>query len=397
MKREYISLFEKAAPRMSDEELFESVLAISSSRKGSITMKNNTQKSENKSKKFFSKAVVIPLAAALALGATAVGAVAVYNRNVTEEYARVLQQEDWVQRQELVDKDGNKIDENLKAVSNGLYDKLNIELNKTFKCNGFTVEFPGAIYDGEAMLIFYNVTFTEGQEFDPYDHLSLEPKDYFFGGEGIYGYLRGIRGEFEKVDGNMVFHGCVSLDNMGTYTENMLSINFTSLEGGLDGFGYVRRSFNLDITLEIPLSADLTKYNKTVEVPSAPHIDLGNWGDWNINEVKVTPLSLTVNSSTDHETPAPTAIKEFDPVYPVVVTFKDGSVLDLTSQIGTIGIDDEKRTFKHGCRLDYPIDVENVATIQFASAVIDMDGNATTVEIPEVYEKYDENGHLVVR
>lgn len=346
-------------------------------------MKNN----ENKSKKRFSKAVVIPLAAALALGATAVGAVAVYNRSVSEEYARVLQQDEWA-RQELVDKDGNEIDENLKAVNNGLYDRLNIELNKTFECDGFTIEFPGAIYDGEAMLIFYNVTFVEGQEFDPYDQLCLEPKDYFFGGEEIDGYLRGIRGEFENVDGNTVYHDCVSLDNMGTYTKDVLSINFTGLEGSRDDANYIRRSFNLDITLDIPLFADLTKYNKTVEVPSAPHIDIGTWGDWNVNEVKVTPLSLTFNMSIDHETPEPRAIKDFCPVYPVVVTFKDGSVLDLTKQVGGAGIDDEERTFVRQLRLDYPIDVENVATIQFASAVINMDGSATTVEIPEVVERY---------
>lgn len=380
MKREYNALFEKAAPRMSDDELFNAVL---SSRKGKFTMKNN----ENKSKKRFSKAVVIPLAAALALGATAVGAVAVYNRSVSEEYARVLQQDEWA-RQELVDKDGNEIDENLKAVNNGLYDRLNIELNKTFECDGFTIEFPGAIYDGEAMLIFYNVTFVEGQEFDPYDQLCLEPKDYFFGGEEIDGYLRGIRGEFENVDGNTVYHDCVSLDNMGTYTKDVLSINFTGLEGSRDDANYIRRSFNLDITLDIPLSADLTKYNKTVEVPSAPHIDIGTWGDWNVNEVKVTPLSLTFNMSIDHETPEPRAIKDFCPVYPVVVTFKDGSVLDLTKQVGGAGIDDEERTFVRQLRLDYPIDVENVATIQFASAVINMDGSATTVEIPEVVERY---------
>lgn len=395
MKQEYISLFEKAAPRMSDEELFNAVL---NSRKGSITMKNNTQNTEHKSKKFFSKAVVIPLAAALALGATAVGAVAVYNRNVAEEYANVLQQEDWVQRQELVDKDGNEIDENLKAVNNGLYEKLNIELNKTFECDGFTLEFPGAIYDGEAMLIFYNATFTEGQEFDTYyDHLSLEPKDNYYGGEGIYGYLRGINGEFETIDGNTVFHGCVPLDYLGTYTEDVLSLNFISLTGHLDYNNYALRSFDLDITLDIPLNGDLAKFNKTVEVPSAPHIDLGNWGDWNVNEIEVTPLSLSFDMSIDHETPEPVAIKNFRPVFPTIVTFKDGSVLDLTKQHGGAGIDDENRTFEMKKRLDYPIDVENIATIQVAGAVIDMDGTATTVEIPEVYEKYDENGHLVVR
>lgn len=380
MKQEYNRLLAKAVPRMSDDELFNAVLG---SRKGNI-MKNN----ENKSKKRFSKAVVIPLAAALAAAATAVGAVAVYNRNVSEEYARVLQQEDWAQQQALVDKDGNEIDENLKAVNNGLYEKLNIELNKTFECDGFTLEFPGAIYDGEAMLIFYNVTFVEGQEFDPYDQLCLEPKDYFFGGEEIDGYLRGIRGEFENFDGNTVYHDCVSLDNMGTYTKDVLSINFTGLEGSRDDANYIRRSFNLDITLDIPLSADLTKYNKTVEVPSAPHIDLGNWGDWNVNEVKITPLTLSFDMSIDHETPEPVAIKNFRPVFPTIVTFKDGSVLDLTKQIGGAGIDDENRTFEMKKRLDYPIDVENIATIQVASAVIDMDGSVTTVEIPEVVERY---------
>lgn len=380
MKREYNALLEKAAPRMSDDELFNAVL---SSRKGKFTMKNN----ENKSKKRFSKAVVIPLAAALALGATAVGAVAVYNRSVSEEYARVLQQDEWA-RQELVDKDGNEIDENLKAVNNGLYDRLNIELNKTFECDGYTLEFPGAVCDGESMLIFYTATFNEGQEIRSNDHLSLHPKDLYFGSEKVKPDGRGINGVLEKIDGKTVFNGCIDLYGIETCTEDVLSIHFTEFTGSVSKIGEDVVRFDVDITLDIPLADDMDKYNKTVEVASAPHIDIGDWGDWDVNEVKVTPLTLTFNMSADHETPEPRVLKDFWPVFPTIITFKDGSVLDLTNQIGGRGIDDENRTFVTQTRLDYPIDVENVATIQFASAVISMDGSATTVEIPELVERF---------
>lgn len=381
MKQEYNRLFEKAVPRTSDDELLNSVL---SSRKGNITMKNN----ENKPKRRITKAIVIPLAAAFAAAATAIGAVAVYNRNVSEEYARVLQQQDGYKRQELVDKDGNEVDENLKAVNNGLYDRLNIELDKTFECDGFTLDFPGAVCDGESMLIFYTATFNEGQEIASNDQLYLCPKDWYCGSEKVKPDGRGINGVLEKIDGKTVFNGCTDLCGIETCTEDVLSINFTSLEGCLDGPNYLRRSFDLDITLDIPLTGDLTKYNKTVDIPSAPHIDIGNWGDWDVNEVKVTPLTLTFNMSADHKTPEPRAIKDFWPVFPVEITFKDGSVLDLTKQIGGARIDDENRTFVMERRLDYPIDVENIATIQVASAVIDMDGSATTVEIPEVVERF---------
>ena len=388
MKQEYNRLLEKAVPRMSDDELLGAVL----SRREGNTMKNN----ENKSKKRFSKAVVIPLAAALAVGATAVGAVAVYNRNVNEEYARVLDQGEW-QRQDLVDKEGNEVDQNLQAVNNGLYEMLNIELNKTFECDGYTLEFHGAMCDGESMLIFYTATFDDGQEFYPNDSLYLNPKDWYFGSEGVKRDGRGINGVLEKIDGKYVFNGCIDLCGIETVTEDVLSIHFTEFTGSVSKIGEDVVRFDVDVTLDIPLPDDMDKFNKTVDVQSAPHIDIGNWGDWDVNSVKATPLTITFNMSTDHETPLPRVIKDFWPVFPEIVTFKDGSVLDLTNQIGGAGIDEENRTFVMETRLDYPIDVAEIATIQIAGAVIDMDGNAAAVEIPEVYEKYDENGHLVVR
>lgn len=383
MKKEYSEMFEKLAPPKSDEELFGAVL---SSREGDI-MKNNN---ENKRKRLISKAVIIPIAAAIAVAGTTVGAVAVYNRNINEEYARVLQRDDTGYKyQELKDKDGNVIDENVKALSNGLYDRLNIELNKTFECDGFTLEFPGVLCDGESMIIFYNLTFNDGQEFYPNDDFSLEPNDFYFGSEKVTYDTRADNGIINVIDGKTVYNGCISLCNIDTVTEDVLSINFTRLRNCVYKDGESLRWFDLDVTLDIPLNNDLTKYNKTVDVPSAPHIDIGNWGDWNVNSVKITPLQVTFNMSTDHETPEPRVLKDYWPVFPMTVTFKDGSVLDITKQIGTLGIDDKARTFLMIDRFDYPIDVENVATIQVAGAVINIDGTATTVKIPEVYEKYD--------
>lgn len=386
MREKYNSMFDELAPLKSDEELLGAVL---SSRKGNI-MKNN----ENKSKKRISKAIAIPVAAALALGATAVGAVAIHNHNVNEEYARVLDYETYgYKHQTLTDKDGNEIDGTLQAVNNRMYEELNIELDKSFECDGFNISFPGAMCDGETMLLFYTVTFDEGWELDPRDHFDLwwehseEYDEKALSHEG-----RGTEWRLEKIDGKMVYTDCIPLCNIQYVDGDVLSIHFIYLDRL---YGPTPPKYDIDITLDIPLSDELTRFNKNVDVVSDAHIDLGNWGDWDVDNVKITPLNVTFNMSTDHETPEDSVLVLCNPVFPMIITFKDGSVLNVTHQFGGSGIDEEARTFFLEKHIDDPIDVENVATIQIASAVIDMDGSVTTVEIPEVYEKYDENGHMV--
>lgn len=375
LKEEYIKLFEKAAPRMSDNELLEAVL---SSRKEDI-MKNN----ENQPKKRVRKAVVIPLVAAFAAVVSAVGAVAVYSHNVNTEYAKLLDRQGY--RQEYKDKDGGDVDQNAQAVKNELYEMLNIELDKSFECDGFTLEFPGAVCDGKSMIIFYNAVFDEEPNYSPTDRLFLNAKDYYYG-DGVRKDGRSTLGTFEKRDGKTVYSGYTSLAGIENCSES-LSINFTELNpsSGNDDLRF-------DVNLEIPIANDLAKYNKTVDTPSAPYVGLGNWGDWDLRGFEVTPLGIEFNMTSEKETPDPEVLKKFWPVFPTKITFKDGSTLDLGNDFLYFNLDGAERTFWMKADFNYPIIVDDIESIQFASAVIDMDGGVTTVEIPEVVERYKNSG-----
>lgn len=384
MKREYISLFEKAAPRMSDEELFESVLAISSSRKGSITMKNNTQKSENKSKKFFSKAVVIPLAAALALGATAVGAVAVYNRSVADEYANTLGGHASKFPQEYKDKDGNKIDFGARTLADGTYDKLNITLDKTYEYDDFTIEFPGAIGSGDEIRVMFNIVF-KGKpdlgEDDPeyYPQFCLENE-----GERTHIWWdNGAVGVYGERDGNLTYSNYIAAKRIG---DNDTSVNFKAshLWSTNDKWNGNNKK-DVDIDFDILITDEMRANYKTVDIANKPHVELGDWGDWNLDSVKITPFKVEFNLSTDGETPDPVVCKLFSPKIPVYMTFTDGSVLDIARYGGgSGGIDKENKTLKIVKSLNYPIDIDSVESIQFASAGVSMDGTVSEIAIEKI-------------
>lgn len=369
LKEEYIKLFEKAAPRMSDDELLEAVL---SSRNEDI-MKNN----ENPPKKRVRKALLIPLVAAFAAAASAIGAVAVYSHNVNTEYAKLLDQQRYVQ--EYKDKDGSDVDQNAQAVKNELYEMLNIELNKSFECDGFTLEFPGAICDGKGMIVFYDVVFDEESDYDPDERLSLFTRDH---NEKLRQGGRAVKGITGKRDGKTVYSSYVSFLGIENFSES-LTIKFIELDSSRGG-----EDLKFDIDLEIPLTNDLTKYNKTVEMPSAPHVELGNWGDWDLCNFEVTPLGIEFNMTTENETPDSEVLRKFWPVFPTKITFKDGSTLDLGNDFLYFNLDSAERTFWMKADFNYPIIVDDIESIQFASAVIDMDGGVTIVDIPEVVEKY---------
>lgn len=398
MKKEYRAMYnamyDKLAPLKSDEELLNSVL---SSRKGNITMKH-----ENKSRKLFSKAVVIPLAAALALGATAVGAVAVYNRNVAEEYANVLQKPDGFD-QDYKTADGEEVNLNAVALSNGLYDELNIEINKTFEYEDFTLEFPGAVCDGRDILIMYNMTFK-----NDLDCLRAEHQNFWLWGpnetnddDGLHGGTRANNGIMSEVDGKKVYSGYVDYSGVENCGES-LNLHFEEISSSTSNrvLGIKLYNVDIDVDLDIPLTGDFSKFNKTVEADTAQHVDLLGWGEWDVESVDISSLLITFNVKTDGDLPAPDGniFKEGMMVFPINVTMKDGSTLDLGSKaIYRYGDDPETKTGWFMAVLNYPLDVDNVQSVQFASAVIDIDGTATTIEIPEVYSKYDENGRPVER
>lgn len=399
MKKDYFAsynaMYDKLAPLKSDEELLDSIL---SSRKGNITMKTkNTH--ENKSKKFFSKAVVIPIAAALALGATAVGAVAVYNHTVAEDYANVLAQAGEYWKPEFKDVNGEELDQNAIALNTGLYDTLNIELGQSFEYEDFTIDFPGAICDGKEMMVMFNLTFKKDL-----DCLKYEDQDFWLCENheiktGLHGGTRSCQGVLSEIDGKMVYQGYVDffgVENCG----DSVTINFDNIRaaaGPMEDDGWYR--VDIDIDLEIPLNGDnITSLNRTLTANTVQHVDLLGWGDWDVESVDVSPLAIKFNVKTDALPTSENIFKTSSPVFPVNVTMKDGSTLEFKSDdIMIYDENKETKTATFTVPLNYPINSENVQSVQFATAVIDADGNSTTVDISEIYEKYDENGHLVER
>lgn len=399
MKKEnfalYNSMFDKLAPLKSDEELLNSVL---SGRKGNVTMKN-----ENKSKKHITKAIAIPIAAALALGATAVGAVAVYNRNVAEEYANVLQQPGDAFKQEYKTSDGEEVNLNTVALNSGLYDALNIELNKTFEFEDFTLEFPGAVCDGRDILVMYNITFKKDL-----DCLRKKDQNFWLIGqnetvdpEGLHGGTRANNGIMSEVDGKKVYSGFKDYSGI-EYCGDSLNLRFEQVwaSGSAPSQGIFKYEQDIDVDLEIPLTGDLARFNKTIVADTEHHIDLDIWGEWDVVGAEISPLLITFNVKTDGDVPGPNVniFKEGAVVFPVNVTMKDGSTLELGS--GAISFyedDEETKTASFTAVLNYPIDVDNVQSVEFDGVVIDIDGTATTIDTSKYYERFDENGHLVER
>ena len=376
MKQEYNRLFERVAPRMSDEELFKSVL---SSRKGHI-MENNKNTSSKKRKIAPAIAAVVAAAAM----ATTAGAVSNYYRNVNEEYNNVLAQGDTEGfKQPYTDKDGNTLDMKDKAEASGIYEKLNIELYKTFKCEGFTLEVPGAISDGDKIFIMYDMIFDEdpwsGEHpwFEENDNIYLEgmtncAEIYWGGGLG--------QGTVSKRDGKTVYSSYLELNGIESCTSDTLKVLFNNVWGS--GYKYGDHYFSAE--LEIPLSGDLKKFNKTLDISDAPYVKLARWGNWDLTQVEITPLSVTFNMETDGETPDPSVCKFYSPDIPIYVKFNDDTTLKLKHPYDSQGIDAESKTFKIKVGFNYPIDVDEVQSVLFASAEVDLNGGVSTVDIPEI-------------
>ena len=393
MKKEYRAMYDKLAPLKSDEELLNSIL---SGGKGNITLMKN----EKRSNKRISKAIVIPIAAALALGATAVGAVAVYNYNVSEEYARLLQQPEGFVKQEYKTADGEEVDLNAAALNTGLYDKLNIELNKSFEYEDFTIDFPGAVCDGKNILVMFNLTFKKDL-----DCLKIDEQHFWLQGDnsrridGLTAGSRNQHGVISEVDGKTVYSGYVDYSGIENLGESVtLHFEKITASAAMSFDEADRYKANVDIDLEIPLTGDLARFNKNVAASTVQHVDLGGWGEWDFESVEISPLMIEFDLKTDGEVPEGVIFKWSSPVFPINVTMKDGSTLELGSnEIYLYGGDPIAKTGAFTVVLDYPLNVEDVQSVQFASTVIDIDGNATTIEIPDVYEQFDENGHFVDR
>lgn len=382
MKEVYNRLFSKVTPRMSGDELSRLVL---DSRRGANIMKENKQ--ENNKKRGM-KFIVVPIAAAIAIAGTTVGAVAVYQRNITEEYNNTLEGHASVFPQEYKDKDGNKADFGEKALETGVYEKLNIALDKTFEYDDFTLEFPGAIGSGDEIRVMFNIIFKEKPDLgedDPeyYPHLFFEGKKDETKDENLdknwYGNCTGVYGDR---GGKLTYSSYLTLQDIGDDDE-MIKLNLTWLTRS--NVWHEDEGWDIDVELEIPITDEIRAFNKTVVVSSAPHVELGDWGDWDLVGLKVTPFNVEFNLSTEGETPDPRVCKYYSPKIPVYITFTDGSVLDIARYGGSSnGIDEENKTLHITKSLNYPIDIDSIQSIQFASAVVNLDGTATTVDIEKI-------------
>lgn len=377
MKEVYNKLFNKVASRVSDDELFGRVL---NSCEGEKIMDNNKT-----TKKHGMKMIIAPLAAAIVTAGTAVGAMAVYSRNLSQEYNNVLAQGASVFPQEYKNADGEAI---TLPIDNELYEQLNIVVDKVFRCDGFTLEVPGAICDGKDMIVMYNVIFDEEPKYDENENVYM---DYTIETDGVrYGYGHYSEKTFSKRDGKTVLSGFIEFSKIENCTDTV-KVKLDNLWGssmGQSGEG-VR---NVDIDLEIPLTGDITQFNKTVNVPAKPHIDLSAWGEWDMTDIEITPLSVTFNMSSNGTIPDPRVHKDASPDFPMIVTFKDGTTLDVSERAGmSHGIDSETKTTMIKRAFNFPINVDDVQSVQIASAVINMDGTAQTVEIPEINDHYLEH------
>lgn len=376
MKEEYNKLFEKVAPRMSDEELFKSVL---SGGKEHSMSKNTTPKKGNK------KALLITAVAAAAVAATTVGAATVYNRSINEDYNEILAQVDnggW--HQAYTDKDGNELDRKNEAVEKGLYEKMNIELNKSFEYDGFTLEIPGVVSDGEELLVMYNLVFDE----DPFSGddpwYKKDELIYLFGHngteQGVYHGGRAPKSVISIRDGKTVYSGIYDLRIIERPEDDTLKLSFERL---CTSSGSKERDIYAEI--EIPITDDLKKFNKTVDVPDEPYVELADWGNWDLVQIEAAPLGVTFTLKTDGETPTNEIFKQALVFIPTYVTFKDGSTLDITTGIYGGDIDCENKTMALKWMFNYPVEVDDIQSIQFASALVNMeDGSSTTVEVPEM-------------
>ena len=376
MKEEYNKLFEKVAPRMSDEELFKSVL---SGGKEHSMSKNTTPKKGNK------KALLITAVAAAAVAATTVGAATVYNRSINEDYNEILAQADnGYFKQEYTDKDGNELDRKNEAVEKGLYEKMNIELNKSFEYDGFTLEIPGVVSDGEELLVMYNLVFDE----DPFSGddpwYQKDELIYLFGyngtKQGVYHGGRAPRSTISIRDGKTVYSSIYDLIIIERPEDGVLKLSFEELNTSMGS-----KTRYIDAKIEIPITDDLKKFNKTVDVPDEPYVELADWGNWDLVQIDAAPLGVTFTLKTDGETPTGEMFKQHLVEVPTYVTFKDGSSLDITIGFFSWDIKPENKTMALKWKFNYPVEVENIQSIQFASALVNMeDGSSTTVEVPEM-------------
>lgn len=372
LKEEYNKLFERVAPRMSDDKLFRAVLEITD-RKGYNMNKKNKIRGK--------RAVIIPLVCAGVVAATSVGAAAVYNRNVIEEYKNALEKNLTYWGNSYTDSEGNRIPKSMLGLDEAVYERLSVPIDQTLELDDLDLCFTDMITDGRRGIVMYTVT-PKGDKWSNIDNACLEADwALYWLPEGE----RGIGNTFQDANySDGVFTGYIDITSMDVSDEpvrinidNFMCTRSVNTVCNIEEGEFI--SYEINKTFEIPVSEEYTKFNKTISVAGSPRVDLVDWLEWNLDSLTVSPLSFEAEFSGN--TVNRNLIKLFESEAPIIVRFKDGTTLTMENGVRT-NIPDSLDKLGTVYNFDYPVDVDSIESIQIADAVVNIsDGSVTRVEI----------------
>ena len=367
LKEEYNKLFEKVAPRISDDELYRAVLKITDRKVYNMNRKN---------KILGKRAVIIPLVCAGVVAATSIGAAAVYNRSVSAEYKNVLKEHLTYYGNSFTDSEGNPIPKSMLGLDEEVYEKLSVSIDQTFELDDLDLHFTDMITDGRRGIVMYTVT-PKGDKWSNID------KEYLETNWGLYWLPEGGRRIGNTVqDANYfdgVFTGYIDITNMDVSNEPIkIDINqFWCHQSVNEDGDFI--TYGINKTLEIPVSEEYTKFNRTVSVAGSPRVDLVDWLEWNLDSLTVSPLGFEAEFSGNIVNR--NLMKLFDSNAPIVVRFKDGTTLTMENGVRT-DIPDSLDKLGTIYNFDYPVDVDSIESIQIVDAAVNIsDGSVTRVEI----------------
>lgn len=367
LKEEYNKLFERVAPRMSDDKLFRAVLEITD-RKGYNMNKKNKIRGK--------RAVIIPLVCAGVVAATSVGAAAVYSRSVSTEYKNVLEAQLTYYGNSYTDSEGNRIPKSMLGLDEEVYERLSVSIDQTFELDDLDLRFTDMITDGRRGIVMYTIT-PKGDKWSNIDKELLKEDWALYwlpeGGRSIGNTIQ----DANYFDG--VFTGYIDITNMDVSGEPIkIDIDhFMCTQSVYEEGGFI--TYEINKTLEIPVSEEYTKFNRTVSVAGNPRVDLVDWLEWNLDSLTVSPLGFEAEFSGN--TVNRNLMKLFDSNAPIVARFKDGTTLTMKNGKRT-NIPDSLDKLGTIYNFDYPIDVDSIESVQIADAVVNIsDGSVTRVEI----------------
>ncbi|MGN1111120.1 MAG: hypothetical protein ACI4QY_05655 [Oscillospiraceae bacterium] len=352
MMNNYKKLFEQISPRESDEVLISKLMA----RKAENMKDNDTKKSKNI---FLKKAVAIPAAAVLAIGAitVSIGAASGWNfSNLFEKYFSNAS------TNRPTDDERGKYDITAKLSEMG----TNLDETVDFGCG--TVHFIGAVADSNAVMVMYELTVNDDVLKEYYSEYSNSGKVPY---AGLY-RKSGVPGETGYSDPVEIIgeHGVdvvrtdlVYFSNGDLNSSKAIKLYYDTLWLGGDDGSYRELELENPVELSLPLnfmSADKIEVTPNTEIIHDNH-------RYFLKTVKITPLSIqwTVN-------PPEIGEREHGPMHndPIVFRFKDGTEVKSYGIFETAEyrVDHEY----HSGVLENPIDVKSLASVTIGDYTINL-------------------------